>query len=134
MLIAPTDVSRLTLIGPAWVAWLTLANPGIGSGGEGRCKPGSCGFFLAAGEVGAATCRHTGLKMGEGQAPRNRMGSDTRRENAGSKNAGDHVARVTRETAVAPALLYMRDLVVLLERGFGGLVLRLPLVACLCFY
>lgn len=35
LFIAPTDVSRLTLIGPAWVAWLTLANPGIGSGGGG---------------------------------------------------------------------------------------------------
>lgn len=84
--------------------------------------------------MGAAPCRHTGLKMGEGQAPRNRMGSDMRREDVGSKNSGDHAARVARETAVAPALLYTRGLVVLLERGFGGLVLTLPLIACLCFY
>lgn len=70
----------------------------------------------------AAPRRHTGLKMGERQVPRNRMDSDTRREDVGSKNIGDHAARVTRETAAAPALLYMRSLVVLLEGGFGGLV------------
>lgn len=45
----------------------------------------------------------------------------------GSKNTGDHAAGVTWETAVAPEFLYMRGLVVVLERGLGGHVLSLPL-------
>lgn len=80
--------------------------------------------------MGVAPCRHTGLEMGGGQAPRNRMGSDMRIEDVGSKYAGDHAAAVARETAVAPALLYTRGLVVVLDSGLGGLVLTLPL----CFY
>lgn len=34
-------------------------------------------------EVGAAPYKHTGSRMGEGQAPRNRMDSDMRRKDAG---------------------------------------------------
>ena len=45
----------------------------------------------------------------------------------GSRHTGDCAAGVTWEIVVAPEPLYRRGLVVLVERGFGGLVLRLPL-------
>lgn len=87
LLIVPTDVSRLTLIGPAWVACLALATPGdLGGGWQGRTPEGQARLAcqcLEGAEVGAAPSTQTGLRLGGWRAPKRRMDSDVRGEDVG---------------------------------------------------